>query len=146
MTFGEKVANEAREWVGTPFVWDQSRKGVGCDCRGLIAGVARELGRPEAETLYANLRGYRSDRPVPSGLLVEGMEATFNRAKKIRPGTILLLKLKTTLRPSHLAIATFDGKAVHARASGLEKVRETDLNLLYHFYPLHSVWGWRRCR
>jgi cell wall-associated NlpC family hydrolase len=40
---GELVAAEALTWIGTPFVWGQSVKERGCDCKGLIAGVAREL-------------------------------------------------------------------------------------------------------
>jgi hypothetical protein len=48
-------------------------KGVGCDCKGLVQGVARELGFPEAESFYATFASYRPDRPVPSRLLIEGM-------------------------------------------------------------------------
>ena len=44
MTFGEQVVAEAREWVGTPAHWQASVKGVGCDCKGLIAGGMAELG------------------------------------------------------------------------------------------------------
>ena len=81
MTFGDRVAAEAREWVGTPFKWGQSVKGEGCDCKGLIAGVARELGRAEGDSFYANLSSYRVDRPVPSLLLVEGFEKLFVRTE-----------------------------------------------------------------
>jgi len=140
--FGQRVAAEATEWIGTPFVWGQSVKGVGCDCKGLVAGVARELGRPEAETLYASFSGYRADRSVPSTVLLEGMAATFDPAAKIEPGCVLLLKHGG--KPAHLAIATSEGKAVHARASGREIVRETALEALFHLHPLHSVWSWRR--
>jgi cell wall-associated NlpC family hydrolase len=141
-SFGEKVAEEALSWKGTPFVWGQSQKGVGCDCKGFIAGVARELGRPEAENFYATFSGYRSDRPVPSDLLMEGMEKTFKRVDEIKPGDVLLLKHNG--RPGHLAIATFNGRAVHTQISSRAWVKETQLGALYHFYPLHSIWRWRR--
>lgn len=142
MTFGERVAQEALSWVGTPFVWGQSQKGVGCDCKGFIAGVARELGRPEAANFYATFDGYRPDRPVPSDLLLEGMGATFKRVDDIKPGDVLLLKHGK--RPAHLAIATSEGKAVHTQISSKAWVKETTLRALFHFYPLHSVWRWRR--
>lgn len=40
----EEVIAEARSWVGTPFVPQQSVKGHGCDCAGLIRGVGRAFG------------------------------------------------------------------------------------------------------
>jgi hypothetical protein len=65
------IAAEALQWIGTPFVWDQSAKAHGCDCKGLIAGVLREIGRPEGISFYAAVRGYRIDRPPPAALLLE---------------------------------------------------------------------------
>lgn len=142
MTFGEKVAKEARSWAGTPFVWGQSRKGQGCDCKGLVIGVARVLGRPEAETLYAEFSSYRHDRPVPSAFLLEGMEAMFDRVDEMKAGDILLLKHGG--RPGHLAIVSGEGKAVHTQISSRAWVKETKIEALLKIYPLHSVWRWRR--
>lgn len=139
-----QIAKEALSWAGTPFKWGQSQKGRGCDCKGFIAGVARELGRPEAESFYATFANYRADRAVPSDLLLEGMKATFNRVDEIRPGDVLLLNFRG--RPGHLAIATFDRKAVHTQISSRAWVKETTLDALFHFYPLHSVWRWRRAK
>jgi cell wall-associated NlpC family hydrolase len=144
MTFGERVAEEALSWAGTPFKWGQAQKGQGADCKGFISGVARELGRPEAENFYATFANYRSDRPVPSDLLLEGMEATFSRVDDIRPGDVLLLSFRR--KPGHLAIATSAGKAVHTQISSKAWVKETTLSALFHFYPLHSIWRWRRVR
>jgi NlpC/P60 family putative phage cell wall peptidase len=42
-TRAELVA-EALSWVGTPFVHQGAAKGVGCDCVGLIKGVAQSCG------------------------------------------------------------------------------------------------------
>lgn len=38
------IVTAARSWVGTPFMHQQSLKGVGVDCVGVILGVGRELG------------------------------------------------------------------------------------------------------
>jgi cell wall-associated NlpC family hydrolase len=144
MTFGERVANEALSWKGTPFVWGQSQKGVGCDCKGLIAGVARELGRPEADSFYANVADYRDDRAVPSGLILQGMAATFDRVTidQIRLGDVLLGKHNG--KPSHFAIYVGNNTAVHTQIASKAYVKATALEVLFHFYPLHSVWRWRR--
>lgn len=37
------VVTEARAWLGTPFHHQARLKGVGCDCVGLVIGVARAL-------------------------------------------------------------------------------------------------------
>lgn len=144
MMFGEQVAAEAREWVGTPFKWGQSQKGLGCDCKGLIAGIASELGRTEADSLYAAFADYRADRPVPGKLLIEGFSALFDKADKlapVEPGDVLLLNYYG--RPAHMAIAVGGGRAVHAYPGRRSAVAERDLAVLFHKYPLHSIWRWR---
>lgn len=44
MSTREDVAAEARAWLGTPFVHQARLRGIGCDCAGLLIGVARSLG------------------------------------------------------------------------------------------------------
>lgn len=143
-TLNELAAAEAREWIGTPFAWQQSVKGVGCDCKGLIRGVARELGLEEAECFYAQFSSYRPDRPVPSALLVEGMSKVFDRADEKTIGDVLLLKVHG--KAAHLAIVTGEDMAVHAHGAGQsERVKETRLAVLTRMFPVHSIWRWR-CR
>lgn len=138
---GEMVAAEARTWVGTPFHWQASQKGVGCDCKGLVWGVARNLGFPEAETFYASVADYRPDRPIPAALLKEGMAAVFDRAEDIRPGDVLLLRVKG--KAQHLAIAVSETRAVHAQIGLKDWVKEINLRALLKACPLDSVWRWR---
>lgn len=142
-TLNERVAEETREWIGTPFIWGQSVKGVGCDCKGLVQGVARELGLAEAECFYAQFSSYRPERPVPSALLIEGMGEVFDKVDEPIPGDVLLLKVRGTA--AHLAILTAPDMAVHAHGAGQqERVKETRLPVLLKMFPLHSAWRWRR--
>ena len=57
---GAEIVAEARRWVGTPWLHQACLRGVGCDCIGLVAGVARAMGMPEAEAWLADarFRGY----------------------------------------------------------------------------------------
>jgi NlpC/P60 family putative phage cell wall peptidase len=51
----EVVVGEALSWVGTPYRHQGSRKGVGCDCLGLLLGVWRAIygAAPEMPGPYA---------------------------------------------------------------------------------------------
>jgi len=51
----QRVVAEARRWIGTPYRHQGSRKGVGCDCLGLVRGVWRALygEEPEAPGPYS---------------------------------------------------------------------------------------------
>jgi cell wall-associated NlpC family hydrolase len=138
---GAKVATEARTWIGTKFIWQASQKQVGCDCKGLVWGVARELRFPEAESLYAKIADYSPNRPVDGKLLREGMAAVFDPADEMRAGDVLLLRIGRN--PSHLAIYVGGGRAVHAQIGSKDWVKETRLEALLKMFPLDSVWRWR---
>jgi cell wall-associated NlpC family hydrolase len=155
MTKGALAAVEARDWIKTPFRWQDSLKGPngGCDCKGLISGVARECGFPEANSIYAGMSAYSIKRPVPCDVLFQGMCETFERIpfergqvvpKEIEAGDVLLVRLKG--RPQHLAIVSEPGErgyAVHAQIGPKDWVKETRLDALLRAYPLHSIFRWR---
>lgn len=80
----ELILEEARRWLGTPFVHRGRLKGEGVDCIGLAIGVARALGvqvedrldysrRPDPEVLRAALAAQlaevRLDAARPGDLL-----------------------------------------------------------------------------
>ena len=155
MNKGLAAAAEARGWRGTPFRWQDSIKGPegGCDCKGLISGVARECGFPEAQSIYASMATYSPKRPVPCPLLIEGLHAVFDKIAfdrrelipvEIEAGDVLLVRYRG--RPQHLAIVTEPGAAglaVHAQIGPKDWVKETRLDVLLRAYPLHSVFRWR---
>ena len=39
-----EIIAEAKEWIGTPWVHQARRKGLGADCVGFVTGVYKELG------------------------------------------------------------------------------------------------------
>lgn len=44
MTTRAKIIKEAHEWMGTPYVHQESAKNIGVDCAGLVIGVALNTG------------------------------------------------------------------------------------------------------
>lgn len=135
MTTAADVVAEARSWKGTPFVWQASLKGVGADCKGLIWGVARELGLPEASSLYAAIADYGRVVPVP--LLLKGLSATFERATVPQPGDVLLMKMGG--QPCHLGFHAGD-QVIHTYNNGPRKVITSRFAAVARAWPIHSAW------
>jgi cell wall-associated NlpC family hydrolase len=142
-TRGQLVADALPGWEGTPFLDQACVKGRGVDCKGLLWGVASELGFPEAQSEYAKDVGYSLRRAggVPSNRLLEGFAALFDKVDEPEPGDILLLKIGG--KPGHIAIYHGDGRAYHAQIAPNSHVKKATLRSLFFFYPLHSIWRWR---
>lgn len=133
----DAIVAEARSWLGTPFHWQQSTKGRGCDCKGLVSGVARALGRPEAESLYACRADY--GHVVDVRLLREGLAATFEKRSDPELGDVLLLRIGG--KAQHLAILA--GKTmIHTYGAGPRRVVEVPFSHVWRA-SLDSVWGWK---
>lgn len=136
---GALIAAEAEAWIGTPFQWQARVKGVGADCKGLIAGVAKECGRGEADSIEALCGDYGPK--VPVARLKEGLARLFDRADTIEAGDVLLLIVGG--KPQHLAIAApTEGKpsrtiqALHTGPCKVIPVRVTRA-------MVDSIWRWR---
>lgn len=133
------IVVEALSWRGTPFVWGQSVKQRGCDCKGLVAGVARELGRPEAASVHALAVDYRLVDPLR---LRAGLADTFDRAGVIGAGDVLLLKFGG--KAQHLAIVTDRDTVVHCTTRAEKRgVHEQSLDAVLGIWPLDSIWRWK---
>lgn len=142
--FGMLVVAEARGWIGTPFHWQQSVKGRGVDCKGLIVGVARSLGRAEAASRFAMMGDYRPGK-VPLATLARGLVETFDRAGEAKPGDVLLLHVGGA--PQHLAIvsAATDGvphRMIHCYGKGPSRVIEVPMGHVWRD-AIASIWRWK---
>lgn len=50
----EQLIAEALTWIGTPWHHGQQTKGAGCDCLGLLAGIAYAVGYTDARAHVRN--------------------------------------------------------------------------------------------
>lgn len=107
---GDDIVAAARTWIDTPF-HDQARvKGVGCDCIGLIRGVASELGIEfEGPHNYSRV-------PNPS-LLWSAISDNADLVAQVglderKPGDVLLFKVRRD--PQHFAFMSGEDTMIHA--------------------------------
>lgn len=137
MLLRSDIVAAARGWIDTPFVWQASVRGVGCDCRGLISGTARDLGLPEADTFYARTADYTN---VDKALLKAGLRALFDPVTVEQPGDVLLLRVGD--KAQHLAIYAGCGRMIHTYGKGPSKVMEVPMGRAWRD-AIDSVWTWR---
>ena len=99
------VVEFARGWVGTPYRHQAGRKGVGCDCLGLVRGVWRELygGEPEMAPAYGMDWAERGggERLYDAALRHFGAPVA---PETMAPGDVLLFRWQEGVAAKHLGI------------------------------------------
>jgi len=99
----DPVVQEARGWIGTPYVHQASVKGAGCDCLGLIRGIWRTLHGTEP----VNVPRYTADWDEPQGTEVLMRAAQTYMAPAVddwQPGQVLLFRMRQGAVAKHLGI------------------------------------------
>ena len=106
------VVEAARGWLDTPYHHQASRRGVGCDCLGLVRGVWRELLGEEPELAPP----YSQDWAEAHGTetLLEAAGRHFVPIEGVRPGALMLFRWKAGTPAKHAAIAIDGTRLIHA--------------------------------
>lgn len=111
---GAAIVAEARSWVGTPYHHQACRKGVGVDCLGLIRGVWSAFGGEAA----GQRQTYTRDWADASGneAMLDGARRNLIevRAGDMRPGDVLVFRLRAGFVAKHAAILTDEARIIHA--------------------------------
>ncbi|MCK5749536.1 NlpC/P60 family protein [Oricola sp.] len=104
----------AERWIGTPYRHQASRKGVGCDCLGLMLGIWREL---YGETVPARLT-YSPDWAETSRgePLLDALRARCGELvlSEMRPGDIIAFRWQAGAAAKHLALLAPENRIIHA--------------------------------
>lgn len=114
------VVAEARAWLGTPYRHQGSLRGVGCDCLGLLRGVWRGLHGDEPEATPPYSATWAESAPPGSDPLTEAARRHLSpvpgplASYAPRGGDVLLFAFRRHLPARHCAIATGDGRMIHA--------------------------------
>ena len=104
----------ARSFLGTPYRHQGSRKGVGCDCLGLVRGVWRALYGQEPEMPGA----YSMDWYVRGGADRLWKAACRHLISidlsAVQPGDVLLFRWRDQAPATHCGIVDEEGRLIHA--------------------------------
>ena len=148
MVQGAVIVAEARSWLGTPYRHQGRRKGVACDCLGLIAGVGCALALTRHDEM-----GYS---PHPDGVSLRAKcdryLAPADGAGAPPEGAVLLLWVQNRNVPQHLGIVSrlADGRPglIHAhqmlgevKEHGLDEFWRKRIVQVYEFPGVEHVGG-----
>ncbi len=101
----QEIVDAARRWIGTPYLHQASRKGVGTDCLGLVRGVWRDVLGHEPE----DVPPYTRDWAEPQGdeVLWRAAERHLHQVRLTdqAPGDVLLFRMRAGAIAKHLGIA-----------------------------------------
>ena len=109
------VVAEARRWIGTPYVDQQTVRGAGCDCLGLVRGVWRAVVGPEPTEVPPYTRDWGETGPVEvmmAGALEWMVQVPLPEAGA---GAVVLFRMRSGAIAKHCGILTGNGTMVHAR-------------------------------
>ena len=101
---GAVVVASARSWIGTPYIHQASRQGIGCDCLGLIRGIWRDLHGAEPQIVPA----YTADWSEPQGQerLWDAARLHLREVDRVVPiaGDVILFRMRQGAVAKHLGI------------------------------------------
>jgi len=110
----ERIVSAARNWIGTPYHHQASRRGVGTDCLGLVRGIWRDLYGRDAELPPP----YSRDWAEASGRETM-LEAAARHLIAVPPevaeaGDVLVFRLRAGTVAKHAAILSGGTTMIHA--------------------------------
>jgi NlpC/P60 family putative phage cell wall peptidase len=110
----DRIIAAARSWLGTPYMHQQSLKGVGCDCLGLLRGVWRDVvgDEPLEPPPYTPDWAEASGREALAEAAAALMEPVAIDA--FAAGDVLLFRWRDNLPAKHCAIAVSADAMIHA--------------------------------
>lgn len=132
MINAQSIVDEARRWIGTPYV-HQGRTRFGVDCIGFAICVRNAVEAwPEG---MQEIKNY-SRRPK-DGLLLSRVTTYLTSIRDVEQGSVILIRWPQHDEPSHVGIYA-DGNIIHAYAKS-KQVIETGYRA-HWLRDTHSIW------
>jgi NlpC/P60 family putative phage cell wall peptidase len=109
-----RVVAEAQAWLGTPYRHQASRKGVGCDCLGLVRGIWRALYGRELDAPIAYEPDWAESGAGDTVLEAARRHCLELAANEARPGDLLVFRWRPHVVAKHLGILIDGDRFIHA--------------------------------
>lgn len=123
MTTREQIIAEAITWEGTRFHHQESTKGAGCDCKGLVYGVAKIFGLDQTAGYMEDYKAYA--RSVDGRQMRRLLDTYMNPKPKAKASAGDVLWLSFLMFPQHLGILLPENKIIHASEPDKRVVRHS---------------------
>ena len=117
---GDRVVEIARTWIGTKYHHQAHKKGVGCDCIGLIIGVWQELfeGRVPKTFQLPIYTPHWGDETGEFNIMAEYsaqyLVPVQDAVLQAQPGDVCLWRMYSRGPVKHAGIISHDGNMIHA--------------------------------
>jgi NlpC/P60 family putative phage cell wall peptidase len=115
----QRIVAEARGWIGTPYHHQASRKGVGCDCVGLVRGVWRAAIGPEPEVMPAYSGDWGAANGADSLLALGQRHFTPVDPEAMDAGDVVVFRMRGGRVAKHCGIVTSvvwaEARFIHAQ-------------------------------
>lgn len=108
------ILDEARAWIGTPYLHRASVQGEGADCLGLVRGIWRALIGPEPEAMPPYAPDWAEAGRRETLLQTAQRRLVPVPLDAVRPGDVLLFRFRAHLPAKHAAILSDEGLMIHA--------------------------------
>lgn len=99
-----EFALRAREWLGTPYRHQASRKGVGTDCLGLLRGIWREVYGREPELVPAYTADWSEPQREERLLMAARKHLIEKPIREMASGDVILFRMRRRSVAKHLGI------------------------------------------
>jgi cell wall-associated NlpC family hydrolase len=130
-----EIIRTARQFIGTPFIPQGRKRGVGVDCIGLLSCVA-QINNLKLQ----DKKNYLPQQWAGDKLLHEVQE-NFTPLANLENACILLIWFRRPCLPQHFAIYT-DNKTIIHTTEDLKKVVEVNYDEQW-IKRTHSIWRFR---
>ncbi len=108
-----KIVHAVKLWLGTPFHLQGRVKNIGCDCLGLLMGIAKELNLKTKQGTKLIDHDRNDYHIIHDGkILEEQLDQLLEQTEVLEVGNLLLLEYDKN--PQHLAIVSDGKKIIHA--------------------------------
>lgn len=110
----DRIVAAALGWLGTPYRHQGARKGVGCDCLGLVRGVWHEVYGAEAEAPGPYAADWAETGEGDPLMAAARRHCREKAERTVAAGDLLLFRIRPRLPARHCGIALAPDLFLHA--------------------------------